>query len=334
MKLKLYLILSAAIVTALTLSTLAQNASNPDANGQNHAAIFNANALPLETLSDAAKASSIIGMTVKNEQDHKLGKVAEIAVDVESGRIVELILSSGGFLGINNAFTAVPPQMFRLDAGRKILRMNSSAGTIGDAPRFFPATWNQCTQSNRVLQVYAYFGVHPYFVADHGEYRTNSVDGIFASSLPRNMDGTINTTGGRTVTTLHNEEIANALTEPNAPVSTQYPEGIWTTNQKTLANGSVSGWSTLVYVQKLGRLLGKPVNNLQGQKLGRVQNVLLDLTSGRIAAVIISCDKIGGGNELSAVSPTQLRYNAEYHTLQLDSSAAMLASYPHFKADK
>jgi len=98
MKLKLYLILSAAIVTALTLSTLAQNASNPDANGQNHAAIFNANALPLETLSDAAKASSIIGMTVKNEQDHKLGKVAEIAVDVESGRIVELILSSGGFL--------------------------------------------------------------------------------------------------------------------------------------------------------------------------------------------------------------------------------------------
>jgi sporulation protein YlmC with PRC-barrel domain len=335
MKLTLQIILGATVVMALSLPTLAQNASNPDANKQNHAAVFNANTLPLETLRDAAKASSIIGMTVKNDRDRKLGKVAEIAVDVESGRIVEVILSSGGFPGINSAFTPVPPQLFRLEAGRKILRLDASMATINNAPRFFPASWNQCTQSNWVTQVYAYYSVHPYFVAEHGKYRTNSVDGIFASSLPRHMDGTINTAGGHTVTTLHNEEIASALLEPINPVPAEYPEGTWTTNQLTHKDGSVSEWSTLVYVQKLGKLMGKPVNNLQGQKLGMVQNFLLDLPAGKIVAIIISSDETPAAvNGLSAVSPAELRYNTEYHTLQLDSSVARLASYPHFTADK
>jgi sporulation protein YlmC with PRC-barrel domain len=64
----------------------------------------------LGRLNDAAKASDIIGMTVKNYQDEKLGKVEDLAVDVESGRIVQVILSTGGFIGIGDTLSAVPPE--------------------------------------------------------------------------------------------------------------------------------------------------------------------------------------------------------------------------------
>ena len=78
--------------------------------------------------------------------------------------------------------------------------------------------------------------------------------------------------------------------------------------------------------------MGNPVNNSQNEKLGTVENVIVDLPAGRIVAVIVSSHGFAGaGHTLTAVSPTKLRYNAEDHTLQLDISKAVLANAPHFK---
>jgi sporulation protein YlmC with PRC-barrel domain len=286
-------------------------------------------------LNDTAEASHIIGMTVENHQGEKLGKVVDLAVDVESGRIVEVILSRGGFLGINDTFTAVPPEALDRDAGRKLLHMDASEAKISAAPRFEFAKWNLCTQSSRVVEVYGYYGLRPYFIPEHGEYKTTSVDGIFASTLPRHLDGSINTTGGRTVDTVHNQEIAHDLEETNNPVLTQYPGGTWTTNQLTHKDGTTTTSSTLVYVQQATKLMGKTVTNLQNEKLGTVENLVVELSTGRITAVIISSGGfIGMADKLSAISPTGLRYNAENQTLQFDSSKEMLASLPRFKASE
>jgi len=73
--------------------------------------------------------------------------------------------------------------------------------------------------------------------------------------------------------------------------------------------------------------------NLQGQQLGRVENLMVDLSAGRIIAVIISTGEfLGLGGELSAVPPTALRFNPQHDTLQLDVSKETLANSPHFKA--
>ncbi len=39
-------------------------------------------------------------MSVVNYQNEKLGKVEDLGVDVESGRLVQVILSTGGFVGL------------------------------------------------------------------------------------------------------------------------------------------------------------------------------------------------------------------------------------------
>jgi len=331
MKRKMQIIISASAVSILALSAVGQDQSNSQTNGQMSADLQISRAsLPYPQV-NTAKASHILGMNIRNYQDEKLGKVTDFGVDLESGRIVEVILSTSGFLGIDHAFIAVPPEVFHQAAGQKVPHLDATLTFINNAPKFVYAHWNQSTGSNDVAEAYGYFGVHPYFVPV-GPYRTTSVDGVFASTLPRNMDGTINTAGAHTADGIHNDEIAQDLQEPSDPFLTQYPDGTWTTNQVAGKSGAISAWSSMVYVQRLSRLMGKPVNNSQNEQLGKVQDIIVDLPAGRIVAVIISSRGIADvANSLTAVSPSKLRYNAEDRTLQLDVSKAVLANAPHFK---
>lgn len=91
----------------------------------------------------------------------------------------------------------------------------------------------------------------------------------------------------------------------------------------------------LGYVQKASKLMGTSVNTLQDQKLGKVENILIDLGAGRIVALVISSGGfIGIGEELSAIPPTAFKYNGQQHTLQLDATKDSLANSPHFKGDE
>jgi len=332
MKRKLQIITSASAASLLAFSALAQKTLNPQT------AETTSSRQPLtqacsERLNGAAKATDIIGMTVKNYQNEKLGKVKDLAVDVESGRIVQVILSTGGFLGMGNTLNAVPPGALRHDAADKVLHLDASKEKLSAAPKFDTAKWEEDTQSNRVSEVYGYYGQQPYFTRDG--YETTKTDAALANSLPRNMDGTINTAGGRPAETAHNVEVARNVEEQNNNVSTRNPDGTWTRTYYSNGNGAKSSWSNLGYVQKASKLMGTPVKNLQDQKLGKVENLMVDVSAGRIVAVIISSGGyLGLGDELSAVPPTSLRFNTQHDNLQLDASKEMLASSPHFKANQ
>ena len=93
--------------------------------------------------------------------------------------------------------------------------------------------------------------------------------------------------------------------------------------------------SRLGQVQKASKLIGTAVDNLQNEKLGKVENLLVDLPSGRVVAIIVSSGGfLGMGDELSAIPPTALRFTTDRDTLQLDTSKEMLTSAPHFKANQ
>jgi sporulation protein YlmC with PRC-barrel domain len=320
---------SLLVFTALALETLNPKTEETESTRQRMIQVR------VERLNGAAKASDIIGMTAKNFQNEKLGKVNDLALDVESGRIVQVILSTGGFFGIGNAFTAVPPGALHHDAADKVLHLDVSKEKLNGAPKFDTSKWDEGTQSNRVTEVYGYYGEQPYFVADRDGYRTTNMHRKLAITLPRNMDGTINTDGARTMDKVHNAEIARSVEETNNIISTRNPDGTWKREYYSNEEGANNSWSRLGYVQKASKLMGTPVKNLQDEKLGKVENFVVDLSSGRIVAVIISSGGfIGMGDEFSAVPPTALRFNAEHDTLQLDASKEMLASSPHFKANE
>src|ERR1022692_461907 len=287
MQRKFQIITSASAATFLAFTALAQETPNPKPEGAEytHQSLTHARA---DRLNGAFKASDIIGMTVKNYQDEKLGKVDDLALDVESGRIVQVILSTGGFLGIGDTLTAVPPCALHHDVANKVIHLDASKEKLKAAPKFDLSKWDESTQSNQLMEVYGYYSEQPYFVAGHDGYRATNMDGTLARTLPLHMDGTFNTDAPRTVEKIHNAELAGNVEANSSTLSTRNPDGTWTRERYTNDNGAKSSWSSLGYVQQASKLMGTSVKNLQDQKLGKVENFMVDLAAGRIVTVIIS----------------------------------------------
>ncbi len=288
-----------------------------------------------EQLNSAARATDIIGMTVNNQQNEKLGRVQDLVVDVESGRIVQVILSTGGVSGRSNALVALTPGTLQYVAADNVLRLDAGGQNFGSALKFDSSRWDKDSQLNRVTDIQGNCGEQPYFVADNEGYRNAGVDGTFASTLPHHMNGSISTDGARTVDTASRVAAAGQVETTNNWISTLNPDGIWTQEYYSRERRANNSWSRLGYVQQASQVMGAPVKNLQGQDLGKVENLIVDVSAARIVAVIISSGGfIGLGDELSAVPPTVLHFNPKHDTLRLDASRELLADSPHFNASQ
>jgi hypothetical protein len=126
----------------------------------------------------------------------------------------------------------------------------------------------------------------------------------------------------------HKKDASKTVTARNA-------DGTWGKGRIVSENEADKSWARLSVVQKASKVIGTPVTNLQDEKLGKVENLMVNLSAGRIVAVVISSGGfIGIGDELSAVPPAALRFNTERDTLQLDASKETLAASPHFKANQ
>ena len=295
MKRKLHIIIGTSAASVLACAALAQDPLNAKTDGPDFARDRVPHARRADQLNGAVKATDIIGIAVKNYPGEKLGKVEDLAVDVESGRIVQVILSTGGFIGIGDTLSAVPPGALHHDAAHKILHLDADKEKLTGAPKFEMSKWAECCDSDHLSAVYRYYGEEPAFRFIH--------KGDAISDGQRN------------------------------PASTRQTDGTRDKGRIGNASQSMIPVSRLAHVQKASKLIGTSVRNLQDEKLGKVENILLDLPSGRIVALVVSSGGfLGLGDELSAVPPTALRFASDRDTLQLDASKHMLSDAPHFKA--
>ncbi len=319
------LILSATAASVVAFSALAEDTQNPKTD-RTHQNVERLSRPKADRLNEAAKANDIIGITVKNYLGEKLGKVEDIAVDVESGRIVQVILSSGGFIGIGDTLTAVPPGALHHDAGQKVLHLDTTKEKLKSAPKFEMEKWAECCDSAHLTEVYRHYGQESSLRFIHrGDAMLESgrdnvgqrkTDRQAAARRERALDGR-KTPDGTPDTT--SDVGANRRIKDRA------------VNEKQ----SMIPLSRLSQVQKASKLMGTPVKNLQDEKLGAVENILLDLPSGRIVAVVVSSGGfLGIGDELSAIPPTALRFSPDREYLQLDISKEMLGNAPHFSANQ
>lgn len=93
------------------------------------------------SVSAANKASSLIGMDVRNAQDERLGEIKDLVVDLNSGKISYAVLSVGGFLGIGDKYIAVPPSAFSFSDDQDRLVLNADKAKIENAPSFAKNNW-------------------------------------------------------------------------------------------------------------------------------------------------------------------------------------------------
>lgn len=85
---------------------------------------------------DIMAANTLEGNRVLSSDDQDLGKIKEIMLDVQRGRIAYAVLSSGGFLGIGDKLLALPWSALTLDTTQKCFLLNVTAEHVKNAPGF------------------------------------------------------------------------------------------------------------------------------------------------------------------------------------------------------
>jgi len=99
------------------------------------------------TVGKVNKASSLVGMDVRNTQNEKLGEIKDIVLDLHSGKVAYAVLSVGGFLGIGDKYVAVPPSAFTAAPDQDKLILNADKAKIQNAPGFAKSSWPDLNSS-------------------------------------------------------------------------------------------------------------------------------------------------------------------------------------------
>lgn len=260
---------SASVASLMAFSVVAQETLNPKSGGTEIAQERFTGAMRVVRLGRVDKASDLIGREVQNYEGQKLGRVDDLAVDLETGRIVQVILSTGGFVGLFATLVPVPPGSLDHDATKQVIHLKGDKAKLKAAPWYGMSNWADLGQSNQVAEVYRYHGQQPYFAA------------------------------------VYQPELGP---DPTA---------------------------RLGYVQRTTKLINVSVKNVQKETLGKVENLMVDLSAGRVVAVILSSSGLFGiGEALWAVPSAAFQFNSEQKYLQLDASKDALSKAPHFKANE
>jgi sporulation protein YlmC with PRC-barrel domain len=201
-----------------------------------------------KSASRVEKATELIGREVRNHEGVLLGHVKELAIHLETGEVAEVLLSNPGYVGTSDTLIGVGPSMLQYDPEAKVMRMDSTQEKMAQEPRFETWQWIAFTQSNRLDEVYRY-------------------------------------QGGRA--------FRNTRTEDRVPW------GLWRhVNEDTNSRATIAGtrrmipsphWAAyLGYLHRATELMGTTVRNPQHEKIGTINDLMIDLSAGRVAATIVS----------------------------------------------
>jgi sporulation protein YlmC with PRC-barrel domain len=203
------------------------------------------------------------GLEVRNLQNEKLGRVKFITADVENARLVEVVVVSGGFLGMGVKATPVPPRALALDTASHVMRVDVSKERFSAAPKFDLSDIAASSARDRVAAVDRYFGLEPWF----------------------------------------------------------YLEGqVVKKNTRLLRLG---------HVERSDRLIGMRIRNKNGDSMGVIDSVRMDLSQGQI--VHLTSATGAKDHPLSVIQPRAIKYNTFHDGFVLDDSLGELADEPKFK---
>jgi sporulation protein YlmC with PRC-barrel domain len=106
-------------------------------------------------------ATTLIGERVRNEEGFNLGKIEDLMIDLETGRVAYVVLSFGGFLGIHTKLFAVPIEIMKFDLASKEFVLNLDKDVFKNAPGFDKTNWPDFANADWENEIYSYYGKNP-----------------------------------------------------------------------------------------------------------------------------------------------------------------------------
>jgi len=115
---------------------------------------------------DVMAASTLDSDRVLSSDGEEVGKIKDIMLDVQGGRIAYAVMSSGGFLGIRDKLMAIPWSALTLDTNRKCFVLAMSSDRVKNAPGFDKDHWPAMADRTWASSVHQYYGREPYWDVD------------------------------------------------------------------------------------------------------------------------------------------------------------------------
>ncbi|MCC6233561.1 MAG: PRC-barrel domain-containing protein [Verrucomicrobiales bacterium] len=99
------------------------------------------------------RTSELVGTEVQTRQSEKLGKVDDLLLDLATGKVVGIVVSSGGILGLGDRLRAVPPRAMHYDAGTEVLHLEATREQFEQAPAFEPSEWERVRRDSAWVEL-------------------------------------------------------------------------------------------------------------------------------------------------------------------------------------
>ena len=121
-----------------------------------------ASAHPVTDQTAPLHSAELLGADMRNTRNEGLGSVDDIVLIPQTGKIADLVVGRGGFLGFNEKYVPIPWADFKATPGMGILVLDASKATMGGAPQvknhqFIPSAHFE----QRSQEVTAYLKEHP-----------------------------------------------------------------------------------------------------------------------------------------------------------------------------
>jgi len=123
-------------------------------------------------------ADTLLGERVVNMQEHSLGDIKEIMLDMRSGRVAYAVLAFGGFLGMGEKLFAVPWEALQLDTTNQRFVLDVDKDRLKSAPGFNADAWPDMSDVAWARQIHTFYGTEPSAGDIMGSYVP--VDGMVA----------------------------------------------------------------------------------------------------------------------------------------------------------
>ena len=108
-------------------------------------------------------ADKVEGTAVYNPAGEKIGKIENIMIDKQSGKVAYAVMSFGGFLGIGDKYYPLPWSMLKYDTRLGGYVVNLDKKVLEGAPAYESRDridWDDAKWGRRV---HDYYGIAPYF---------------------------------------------------------------------------------------------------------------------------------------------------------------------------
>jgi sporulation protein YlmC with PRC-barrel domain len=109
------------------------------------------------------RSKTLFEYRVKSPQGEDLGKIEEVMIDMEIGRVAYAVLSFGGLWGLGSKWVPVPWDAVALRPDEKVLLLKIDKEKIEKAPNFEAATLPELANRQWGAVIHTYYGYPPYW---------------------------------------------------------------------------------------------------------------------------------------------------------------------------